>query len=152
MWVFARHLPRDYWIVAPRVPHPTTPSGFSWRVGNPARGNMPDLQALEPPVDGLLSMLDELSAERGMPVSSWNVMGFSQGAVMAAALMLLHPQRVERVALLAGFIPRGAGALAADSRLRGKQVFVAHGLLDETVDIELGRQAVRILEFAEGAC
>src|SRR5512143_3028448 len=31
MWVFARDLPRQYWMIAPRAPHFTEPSGFSWR-------------------------------------------------------------------------------------------------------------------------
>ena len=48
-------------------------------------------------------------------------MGFSQGAVVAATLALLHPERVERVALLAGFVAPGAEGLAGSQPLRGKQ-------------------------------
>src|SRR5690349_23543699 len=29
MWVFARNLSHDYWMIAPRAPYPTEPSGFS---------------------------------------------------------------------------------------------------------------------------
>jgi predicted esterase len=67
---------------------------------------------------------------------------------MAATLALLFPERVDRLAMLAGFMPRGAENLTATQPLRGKHVFVAHGSLDELVDIELGRTAVRILEAA----
>lgn len=148
MWVFARNLPRDYGIVAPRAPHPTKPSGFSWRSGTPARGSWPALDDLAPAVGNLLSILDLFSAQRDLPLRKWNLMGFSQGAAVAATMALLHPERVERMALLAGFLPRGAEELAARLPLRGKQVLVAHGSLDDTVDIELGRRAFRQLESA----
>ena len=31
MWIFTRGLSPDYWMMAPRAPHPAEPSGFSWR-------------------------------------------------------------------------------------------------------------------------
>lgn len=31
MWVFVRNFPADFWMVAPRVPYATQPSGYSWR-------------------------------------------------------------------------------------------------------------------------
>jgi phospholipase/carboxylesterase len=93
-------------------------------------------------------MLDSFSAQRDLPMRTWNLMGFSQGAAVASTMALLHPERVERVALLAGFVPRGAEELAAGFPLRSKQVLVAHGSLDKMVDIELGRQAVQLLESA----
>ena len=31
MWVFARRFSEQYWIIAPRAPHPADPQGFSWR-------------------------------------------------------------------------------------------------------------------------
>ena len=148
MWVFARHLPLDYWIVAPRAPRRAKPSGFSWRVESAAGGTWPELGDLKPSVEGLLVMLDSFAAGRSLVAPAWNVIGFSQGAVVAATMAVLFPERVERVALLAGFVPPGAEDLLATSPLRGKQVFMAHGSLDETVDIELGRQAVRLLESA----
>jgi phospholipase/carboxylesterase len=148
MWVFARQLPSDYWILAPRAPHPTKPSGYSWRVGPPSRGSSPGVEDLRPALQGLLLLLDRFAAEHQLPLAAWNMMGFSQGAVMAATIALLFPERVNRLAMLAGFLPRGAEDLTASQPLRGKHVFVSHGSLDETVDIELARKAVRLLEAA----
>ncbi len=148
MWVFARHLPPDYWMVAPRAPRPTKPSGYSWRVGSPAGGARAELGDLKPSVESLLSMLDSFAAGRSLVAPAWNVMGFSQGAVVAATMAVLFPERVQRVAMLAGFVPSGAEDVLATLPLRGKHVFIAHGSLDEMVDIELGRQAVRLLELA----
>ena len=148
MWVFARHLPSDYWIVAPRAPYATSPSGFSWRVEGGRPGARPKLEDLNASVESVVALLDGLTTDRGLPGSAWNVMGFSQGAAMAAALALRFPSRVERIALLAGFIPAGGEKFAASVPLRGKTVFMAHGTLDELVDIRLGRDAARVLESA----
>jgi phospholipase/carboxylesterase len=148
MWVFARHLPVKYWIVAPRAPHSTKPSGYSWRTGAHSPSTAPALSDLQQSTAGLLSMLDALAADRGLPGAAWNVMGFSQGAALAATIALQFPQRVDRIALLAGFVPDAAEGLAAALPLRGKQVFVAHGSMDALVDVELGRRAVQILESA----
>jgi phospholipase/carboxylesterase len=106
------------------------------------------LEDLKPSAESLLLMMDRLAADHELPQLAWNVMGFSQGAVLAATLALLFPKRVDRVAMLAGFMPRGAEHLTSALPLRGKRLFVSHGSLDETVDIELGRQAVRLLEAA----
>ncbi|HQV64553.1 MAG TPA: hypothetical protein PKV19_11160, partial [Anaerolineales bacterium] len=35
MWVFARGISSDYWMIAPRAPHPAESSGFSWRPPQP---------------------------------------------------------------------------------------------------------------------
>ncbi|HET6845187.1 MAG TPA: alpha/beta fold hydrolase, partial [Anaerolineales bacterium] len=127
MWVFTRHLPADYWIVAPRAPYATKPSGYSWRVGYPGRDSSPGVEDLRPSGERLLGMLDRVAKDRGLDSPTWNVMGFSQGAVMAATLALLFPQRVGRVAMLAGFMPRGAESLVGAQPLRAKAVFVSHG-------------------------
>jgi phospholipase/carboxylesterase len=148
MWIFARRLPRDYWVVAPRAPFATKPAGFSWRVGAPGTGSWLEPDDLRKSAETLLSMLDSLASEHGLPVKPWNVMGFSQGGALAATLALLFPERVQRLALLAGFVPPEAESLAAARPLRGKHVYVAHGSLDELVDVELGRRAAQVLESA----
>lgn len=145
MWVFARNLPRDYCILAPRAPHAARPSGYSWRLGASRQGAGPALKDLRPAGQALLSMLDEWSAEAGVSGRPWSVVGFSQGAVMACTIALLYPQRVDRLVMLAGFMPSDAAALAPALPLRDKQVLIVHGSRDETVDIEWGRKAAQIL-------
>ena len=67
---------------------------------------------------------------------------------MAGALALPYPDRIARVAILAGFVPPGVETLASPHLLDGIPVFVAHGTLDELVDIERGREAGRLFEPA----
>ena len=74
--------------------------------------------------------------------------GFSQGAALASLVALMHPDRVRKVGMLAGFVPRGAEGLAAGTPLSGKSIFVAHGTLDTMVPVERARASIRLLEQA----
>lgn len=148
MWVFTRNLRPDYWLVAPRAPHASQPSGYSWRPEQPGEHTWPTLEDLRPGIHSLLDMLDRYAAAQQLDAAQFDVMGFSQGAALVAALALLHPERIGRAAMLAGFIPPGAESLADGHPFDGKPFFVAHGTQDERVAVEHARSAVKVLQKA----
>lgn len=147
MWVFAPHTVPDYWIVAPRAPFPTQPSGYSWRPLIERRG-WPRLEDLQPTAEKLLQMIQALAEQLGIAPASVDLMGFSQGAAMTAVFLLLYPQLVGKAALLSGFIPQGCEALLSPGRLNGKPIFIAHGQQDEMVPYEWAQQAAEALRLA----
>jgi predicted esterase len=148
MWVFARDLPSHYWIVAPRAPHLTKPSGYSWRP--PQFENMDGLSRdlLRSSAEALIHLVDEYSASVGLDASSFDVMGFSQGGAMSSLLAFLYPQRIRKAGILAGFVPGGLEEPGSRRPLEGKPFFVAHGTKDETVPIDRARASIEILEEA----
>ncbi len=153
MWVFVRNFPADYWIIAPRAPYVTKPSGYSWR---PPRADAdsdhrPALDDIRPVSDSLIGLVDAYALENTLQASQFDLMGFSQGAVLASTIALLHPERIRHMGILSGFVPAGAESLVAERPLRGKPFFVAHGTQDETVKIEHARQSVQLLEDAGAA-
>lgn len=154
MWVFTRNLSSDYWMIAPRAPHLTNPSGYSWR---PMRAesepgstqhSWPSLDDLRPAVHALIPMVDAYAARNQIEAGQFDVMGFSQGAALTCALALLYPGRIRRAAVLSGFIPPESDALVAERPLVEKPFFVAHGTTDDMVAVEHARQSVRILQAA----
>src|SRR5215212_2132059 len=150
MWVFARNLPSDYWMVAPRALHPSQmeQGGYSWRSGLSEAEDRPSLEQLKPAAEALLRLVDEYAASVRLNASVFDVMGFSQGAAMCNLLALLYPRRVRKVGILAGFMPGGLEELISQRPLEGKPFFVAHGTKDETVTIERARASIEILEQA----
>ncbi len=148
MWVFVRDFPADFWIVAPRAPHVTQPGGYSWRPLRPTQPDTPHLGDLRPAAEALLSFVDDYAADGRIDAEQFDVIGFSQGAALTNTLALLYPQRVRRAGVLAGFIPAGSESLVAERPLSGKPFFVAHGTLDERVQIEAARRSIQILERA----
>lgn len=148
MWVFTRDLPARYWLVAPRALHPSPPGGYSWRPRQTDIIGHPTYDMFLPAAEALIQLVDAYQASAGLEAPGFDVMGFSQGAVMAGVLSMLYPERIHKIGLLAGFLPAGMEALIAKRPLAGKQVFVAHGTKDETVPIERARTSMELLEQA----
>lgn len=147
MWVFARNFPHDYYIIAPRAPHSAPTTGYSWRAPAP-RGSWPTVELMRPAAAALIDLLDAFARANQLDASTFDVIGFSQGAAMTFTLGLLYPQRVGKLGILAGFAPEGAEAVLAPGQLQGKHLFVAHGTLDEMVPVAQARRAIQLLETA----
>ncbi len=151
MWVFVRNFPLDYWTIAPRAPYATQPSGYSWRTPQaPQSGTRgwPSLEDFRSSADALIALVDDYAAQNELDAPQFDVIGFSQGAVLTNVVSLLYPERIRRAAVLSGFLPVGSESLVEKRPLNGKPFFVAHGTLDEMVKIEYARQSVEMLEHA----
>jgi len=149
MWLFARDLPKDYWMIAPRAPHNAEPYGYSWRTVHPGTFGRPSFEQLLPAAEALIQLIDEYQASAKLDASrSIDVMGFSQGAAMSSVLAFLYPQRIRKVGILAGFVPSGVEEYIPNRPLDGKKIFVTHGTKDETVPVDRARASMEILERA----
>lgn len=148
MWVFAPRLPKDALLIAPRAPfvskHPEF-GGYSWVEDR--GGQFSALPTFEP----ALSKFDDLvtKLENRYPQANFRrvgFMGFSQGSAFCYAYALRNPQRVSRLAALAGFLPAGRERHLAP--LANVPVFIAHGTKDETVPVSKANEARAALEAA----
>jgi phospholipase/carboxylesterase len=150
MWVFAHNLPAEYWMIAPRAPHPSQmqQGGYSWRPADSEPEDRPRLEQLRDSAEALIHLVDNYAASVGLDASAFDVMGFSQGAAMSSLLAFLFPQRIRKVGILAGFVPGGLEELVTHRPLEGKSFFVTHGTKDETVSIQRARESIEILERA----
>lgn len=144
MWIFAKPLPRDIIMLAPRAPLQLGPGQYSWHAITP---QWPTLKTTYAGLAAdLLSRVEMWTRQNNLSVSQFDVMGFSQGALMAYALSFLHPEKIGKVAALAGFIPRTWQAELGDLDLAGKPYFLANGTEDEVVPVEQARQTVKWLK------
>jgi phospholipase/carboxylesterase len=148
MWIFTRGLSSDYWMMAPRAPHTAEPSGFSWRPLQAGAFGRPSLEMLLPAADGLIRLIDEYSASVKLDAQQFDLIGFSQGAVMVNMMGILHPHRVRRMGVMAGFVPAGLEHLISQKPLAGKNIFVAHGTQDQMITIDRARSSIELLEQA----
>jgi phospholipase/carboxylesterase len=149
MWPFARNLPANLWLVAPRAPHPADPNGYSWRarVGH----GWPTLETMRESAAMLIDLAERWGIANAVDTSQVDVIGFSQGGAMGVTLSLLYPQRIRKLGVLAGFAPAGAEAFIPQRPLVGKQFFWAHGTLDKLVPIEVARASIETLESCGAA-
>ena len=148
MWIFTRGLSPDYWMIAPRAPHAADPSGFSWRPLHSSTLGLPSLDSLSPAADGLIKLIDEYSASVKLDAQQFDLIGFSQGAVMTNLIGILRPHRIRKMGVLAGFVPAGLEQLILQKPLAGKKIFVAHGTQDQMIPINRAHASMALLEQA----
>jgi phospholipase/carboxylesterase len=146
MWIFVRRFPVDYWMLAPRAPYQAGTDGYSWHARQ--AGLRATLDDFRPAMTQLLDLVDSFSRLHHIDASRFSLMGFSQGAAMALCFGLSYPQRVDRIACLAGYLPQGCQTLLDDRPLAGKQVYVAHGTQDDRVPIAYARSTVEQLDLS----
>lgn len=144
MWIFASHLPHNGWVIAPRGLVSAPDGGYGWVQHRD--GYWPTIEDFRQPAQALIALVEDWISEHNIESSRISLLGFSQGAAMSLALTLLYPRRIERVAVLSGFMPSGAVSDFSDRRLERLPVFVAHGTLDDTVPVEQARRMVVALE------
>ncbi len=144
MWIFARRLPPDYWIISPRGPIHASEGGFGWFPAEDS--SIPALPDLKPVIGQLLHAIDQWGQLNQVNTNSFSLMGFSQGAMLTYAIALLSPRRVNGVAALAGYLPERWMDLNRKSNLAGKPFYIAHGTQDAIVPVSLARQTIQFLE------
>jgi len=148
MWVFARNLPLDYWLVAPRAPYAALPRGYSWVPSTVESDEEASLDHFRKSASDLVALLEAYASRHDLQAHQFDIIGFSEGAAVASTLALTYPGRIRRLALLAGFVPEGVEDTLSSQPLDGVPVFVAHGTLDELVGIDYARQSVALLRQA----
>lgn len=129
-------------VVTPRAPlaPPQVSSGYHWylvpRVGHPDPGTFAAARS------ALAELHDELWERTGIDPARTVLGGFSMGAVMSYALAL-DADRPEPAGVLAfsGFMPAVPGWDPAVARRSGMPAFVAHGRLDQVIDVAFAREA-----------
>ena len=138
MWVLTKPIPRFYYFLAPRAPVKLGENQFSWHaIGS----QWLDLQAYKQLADDVLYHVDQWIKDQKIDKQKIDIMGFSQGAVMAYAIAILYPERVRRIAALAGFIPHAWLYELNPPHLSDLSLFIAHGSKDDVIPIKKSYQA-----------
>lgn len=146
MWVFARKLPVQVAVMAPRGPYVVPEDGYTWQENRAGTGGLPVMDDFRASANALIGFIDDWSRDVEVNTAQIDLIGFSQGAAFCYALALLHPGRIRALAALSGFLPAGAEQLLAKGLLTGKPVFVTHGRQDDMIPVEQARKSVALLE------
>jgi phospholipase/carboxylesterase len=123
-----------------RGPLSLPPGGAHWYVVR--RVGYPDPETFNATYPELVSWLDDMLAEHGIPAARTVLGGFSQGSVMSYALGL-GPGRPRPAGIMAlsGFLPTVEGFELDLARAAGLPVAIGHGTQDPVISVEFGRDA-----------
>lgn len=141
-WVFARTLPSNWLIVAPRALKSDPDGGYSWHPRRP--DHWPTLATFQEAADALRQFIRALPTLYAADPDRIYLLGFSQGAAVAYATALYHPGLAQGIAGLVGFMPEGVEAAPAASFL-SLPVFMAVGRQDPTIPLGRAQACAQIL-------
>lgn len=113
--------------------------GFAWY--GMAQVGSPEGETLRVSLGELHEFVEGAVAAYKLDHGALFVMGFSQGAVMSAALALTVPERIRGVVMHSGYVPVESGLDFKVEQAEGKPFFVAHGVYDEVIPVRFGRDA-----------
>jgi phospholipase/carboxylesterase len=145
------HLDPRFLVISVRAPHPEPPGyrwyEIDWRTA-PPRADPAEIIASR---ELLASFVEEAPAKHGADPSRVFLLGFSQGAIMALAVLLARPDLVRGVVAHSGRLARVAGSDAAAEGLSGAEVLLLHGEQDPVVPAAEGRRAYQVLASRMGS-
>ncbi len=146
MWVFARTVPVEWLLVAPRAIKTDPDGGYAWHPRKP--DEWPPLTMFDEAVAVVVKLIHALPQLYDADPGHIYLMGFSQGAAAAYATALRHPGLVKGIAGLVGFLPVVSDEGVTPAPLKGLPVFMAVGKRDPTIPLEVAEGCARTLREA----
>lgn len=132
-------------IVSPRAPFRLGP-GYAWydmyEVGSP------DPETMAVSMVEIREFIEGMHTTYKIDPQRLYLLGFSQGAILSAAIALTMPESVAGVVMHSGYVPIGAGLELQPEAIKDKPFFIAHGKYDDIIPVTFGRDAEEYLSDA----
>lgn len=128
--------------VSLRGPHEAQPMGYAWYpLDWSTTPPTPDLVQAERSREEVAGALQEIESRTGADPSRTFLFGFSQGATVAIAVALTRPELARGVILHSGRMLQGLERrVAPPDRLARLEALVLHGVHDDVLPVERGRE------------
>ena len=149
LFSFATELPDEYYIVSARAPYNMQYGAYAWYAINfdADENKFSDHEQAKISRDLIAQFIDELI--QTYPIDSKNItlVGFSQGSILSYAIALSHPDKVQRVVALSGYVSE---PILEENYLRNDlsklKIFHSHGTVDQVIPVEWARKTKPFLE------
>ncbi len=149
LFSFAEELPEEYYIVSARAPYNLQYGSHAWYAINfdADQNKFSDNEQAKTSRDVIAQFIDELVANYPIDAANITLIGFSQGAILSYAVALSHPEKVQRVVAMSGYINT---EILEENYLKNAfsnlKIFTSHGTVDQVIPVEWGQKAKPFLE------
>lgn len=137
---FVPHIDPRLFVVSVRAPHPHMDVGYAWYDLAEGYGPTATLSRSLALVERFLAGVAD-----AYPIDGQRVYlgGFSQGAAITLATVVLHPARIAGAIALSGYLPPHLAH--QPTAANGMPIFQGHGTFDQVVPIEAARRTRDVL-------
>jgi phospholipase/carboxylesterase len=149
LFSFATELPDEYYIVSARAPYNLQYGAYAWYAINfdADENKFSDHEQAKISRDLIAQFIDELIQTYPIDPKNITLVGFSQGSILSYAIALSHPDKVQRVVALSGYVSE---PILEENYLRNDlsklKIFHSHGTADQVIPVEWARKTKPFLE------
>jgi phospholipase/carboxylesterase len=149
LFSFATELPDEYYIVSARAPYNMQYGAYAWYAINfdADENKFSDHEQAKISRDLIAQFIDELIQTYPIDPKNVTLVGFSQGSILSYAIALSHPDKVQRVVALSGYVSE---PILEENYLRNDlsklKIFHSHGTVDQVIPVEWARKTKPFLE------
>ncbi len=140
-------LDQRFLIISVRAPNTLAPGSYAWfQVNFTPQGPVINPTQAEASRQAIIHFIQEAIEIYKVDPEQIYLMGFSQGAIMSASVMLTRPELIAGAVLMSGrILPEIQPLIASPEALSGKPVLVVHGTADTVLPIQHGRASNKLL-------
>lgn len=146
LFSFAEELPDNLLIVSARAPHDMGFGGYAWYAINldANNGKFSDIPQAKAAVEQIANFIDEIKTTYNTHPEKTFLLGFSQGAILSYALSLNHPNKVQYVVALSGYINDELLPNTVSNEI-ATDYYISHGTVDQVLPVDWARKAPHFL-------
>ena len=150
LFSFANYLPEEYLIISLRAPLSLSFGGYAWYSihFNEQQDKWSDDAEAKKTQEIILYNIDYHLEQFKLKGQKVSLLGFSQGAILSWAVGLSHPERIDKLIALSGYVNENIFSYA-EKGLDQLRIFSSHGTQDPTLPIDWARKGIALVEKKE---
>ncbi len=150
LFSFVNYLPEEYLIISLRAPLTLGFGGYAWYSihFNEQQDKWSDDDEAKTAQEIILHNIDYHLEQFKLEGQKVSLLGFSQGAILSWAVGLSHPERIDKIIALSGYVNEDIFGYAKEG-LDQLRIFSSHGTEDPTLPVDWARKGIALVEKKE---
>ena len=149
LFSFANELPDEYYVISAQAPYDLQYGSYAWYAINfdADQNKFSDNEQAKSSRDLIAGFIDELILNYPIDPKAVSLLGFSQGAILSYAIALSHPEKINKVIALSGYINDDIFEdNYKNNDLSKLSIFASHGVVDQVIPVSWARKTTPFLD------
>jgi phospholipase/carboxylesterase len=143
LFSFASELPEEYYVISARAPYDLQYGSYAWYAINfdANENKFSDHEQAKSSRDLIAKFIEELIINYPIDEKNVSLLGFSQGAILSYAIALSHPEKIQKVIALSGYVSEPIFEKNyKNNDFSNLKIFAAHGTVDQVIPVEWAKR------------
>ncbi|MFB0909644.1 MAG: alpha/beta hydrolase-fold protein [Flavobacterium sp.] len=152
LFSFANELPDEYYVIAAQAPYDLQYGSYAWYAINfdADQNKFSDNEQAKSSRDLIAGFIDELIRNYSIDAKTVSLLGFSQGAILSYAIALSHPEKINKVIALSGYLNEEIiKENYRNNDFSKLNIFASHGVVDQVIPVTWARKTTPFLNTLE---